>query len=116
MLDYCIDKARRHASNGRVVCYAVICDKKGNILSEAGNQYLVSHPYQFKIAKKVGLEEKQFLHAEVAAIVKLPRNTKQPHSIYISRVRKDGTPAPAAPCPICQHALSLLGIKNIIHS
>ena len=47
-------------------CY----DKKGNLLSEAMNSYKKTHPLQAYFAEKVGLPDKVFLHAEIAAILK----------------------------------------------
>lgn len=114
MLNYCLEKARKHDSGGRVTVYACATDKRGNILAEGGNSYVKTHPLQASIAKRVGLAAKQFLHAEVACIAKLARLCKECDTLYIARVDKVGNPLPAEPCVICTEAIELAGIKNII--
>ena len=57
---------------------------------------------------------KVFLHAEVAAILRA--KDQQIHTLTIERYFNDGTPAPAAPCPMCLHYISMMGIKRVIHT
>ena len=91
---------------------AIIYDKKGRVLSVGRNSYIKTHTRQAQLAKEVGLPEKTFLHAEVSAILKL-KYTDKPYRIFVSRVREDGSFALAMPCPICERALDLAGIKKI---
>ena len=94
---------------------ATIRDRKGRIISIACNSYTKTHPLQAKYACMCGLPDKQFLHAEVAAIVKL----KQPwraHSIHVERYDSKGNPANAKPCIICQHVIHAAGINIVTHT
>lgn len=91
---------------------AIIKDKKGRVLSIGKNSYLKTHTVQAHHANKVGLPEKTFLHAEVAAIVKCKDLTKA-HKIVVMRYTKDGKPANAKPCPVCMSALKASNIKVI---
>jgi len=91
---------------------AVITDKRGRVLSIGQNSYVKTHPLQAHYAKKVGLHHKVYLHAEMSAIVKC-RDLSKAHKISIFRYNKKGDPMYAKPCPICQNAIEIAGIKNI---
>lgn len=94
---------------------AVIYDKKGRVLSVGQNSYVKTHPLQKKHAKKCGLDEKEFLHAEVHAIVRCP-DIRNAHKILVTRWNKKGEPMLAKPCPICQSAIEAAGIKIVEHT
>lgn len=116
MLTKATDLAKHHKSNGKQKIYAIITDKRGKILSHAGNDYIKSHPTQGKLAKSVDLDECIYLHAEIAALIKVKKPLPKHSKIYISRVGSNGKAILAAPCPICQHALMLAGISEIYHT
>ena len=94
---------------------AMIYDRRGRVLSIGQNSYLKTHPLQAKHADKVGLPQKQFLHAEIAALVKC-RDLKKAHKILVTRHNKSGEPVLAKPCPICMSAIRASGIKFIEHT
>ena len=94
---------------------AIIYDRKGKPLSIGKNSYTKTHPLQAKLANKAGLAEKMFLHAEVNAIVKC-KDLSKAHKIVIMRYTKDGKPANAKPCAICQAAIALTKIKIVEHT
>jgi tRNA(Arg) A34 adenosine deaminase TadA len=94
---------------------AIIYDRKGRVLSIGKNSYIKTHPLQAKYANKVGLPEKQYLHAEIAAIVKC-RDLAKAHKIEVLRVGRDGSFLLAKPCPVCQSAIKASGIKHIEHT
>lgn len=89
---------------------AIIYNKRGYPISIGQNSYLKTHPMQAKAAANVGEHAKIYLHAEIAAIVKLPKNAK-PHSILITRFNSKGEPVNAAPCPSCHLFLSTFGLQ-----
>ena len=97
---------------GKFLIKATITDKKGNVLSSAQNSYTKSHPIQARFAGNVGKPDSIFLHAEIAALIRL-NNSCKPHKIFIERYRKDGRPALARPCAVCEAAIKHWGIKNI---
>jgi tRNA(Arg) A34 adenosine deaminase TadA len=94
---------------------AVIYDKKGRVLSIGQNSYIKTHPYQAKIAKQVGFEEKIFLHAEIHAITRC-KDLSKAAKISIFRYDKRGNPVLAKPCHICMTAIKASGIQQIFHT
>ncbi len=94
---------------------AVIYDKKGKILSIGKNSYVKTHPLQNHHACKVGLPEKQFLHAEIHAISRC-KYLEKAHKIVVMRFDKKGEAKTAKPCPVCQSAIEAAGIKLIEHT
>jgi tRNA(Arg) A34 adenosine deaminase TadA len=94
---------------------AIIQDRKGRVLSIGKNSYDKTHPKQKQHALLLGLPDKVFLHAEIAAIVKC-KSLEKAYKITITRINKKGEPALAKPCPICQSAIEASGIKLIEHS
>ena len=101
MIDYCIEKARQSDSGGRVTVYAVATDKRGRILAEGHNLYTKSHTIQALYAKRVGLPNKQFLHAEIKVLTHALKSSIMPSRLYIARVGRNGEALPALPCKIC---------------
>jgi deoxycytidylate deaminase len=94
---------------------AIIYDKRGRVLSIGKNDYIKTHPLQNYHACKVGLPEKQFLHAEIHAIAKCKRLDKA-HRIVVMRFGKDGKEMNAKPCPVCQSAIEASGIPIVEHT
>ena len=93
------------------VLKASVFDKKGRILSEAYNQYKKSHPIQAHFAKIAGEPERQYLHAEIAALLRC--KDKNPYSIHVERYKRDGSPALAAPCKVCMSAIKAWKIQKV---
>ena len=99
---------------GKHIVNAIIYDKRGRPLSYGTNSYVRTHPLQAKCATAVGEPTKVYLHAEIAALVRL-RNPERAYKIVVFRFNKLGKPAPASPCKCCRYALKLANI-NIIES
>ena len=96
---------------------AVVCDKRGRVLSVGVNSYQKSHPIQAKYAEQAGNVCAQYIHAEVAALVSLSYADKNKvYKISVARVLKNGETGLAMPCPICQLALKDYGIKEISYT
>ena len=100
---------------GKHLITATITDRSGNVLSTAQNNYNKSHPIQARFANNVGEPSRIYLHAEIAALIKLHHHAK-PYKIAITRFTKDGKPANAAPCRVCQAALKHWGLSVIEHT
>lgn len=94
---------------------ALIYDRKGKVLSVGQNSYIKTHPLQAKHATMVGQPEKQFLHAEIHAIIRC-RDLKRAHKIFVARYNKHGDPVLAKPCEVCMSAIRASGIKHIDHT
>ena len=91
---------------------AIIYDKRGRAISVGKNSYVKTHPKQARHAVRVGLPEKQYIHAEVAAIVRC-KDLSKAYRIVVSRVDKKGKFRNAKPCPICESAILEAGIKKV---
>lgn len=94
---------------------AFVYDKRGTLLSVGRNSYVKTHPIQYKAAAAVNKPESIYLHAEVAALVKL-KDWSKAHRIDVIRVLKDGTTGNAKPCPICCKVIGQTAIKLINHT
>ena len=99
-------------SNRKYNITSIIYDKRGNVMSIGKNSYIRTHPYQKKLAVKMGFPDKIYIHSEIDAILKC-KNLKKAHSIFISRFDENGNPKNAKPCVVCSEALRIAGIKNI---
>lgn len=94
---------------------AIIYDKKGKVLSIGKNSYIKTHPLQAKHAVRVGLPDKQYLHAEIHAIARC-KDLSKAHRILVTRFGKSGESLLAKPCPVCQSAIKAAGIELIEHT
>lgn len=97
---------------GRFKVAAIILDKRNNLLSQGVNSYVKTHPLQKRYASRVG-RNKEFLHAEIAALIKC-RNRNRAEKILIVRVGNSGKLLPINPCPVCELAIRTYGIKEVI--
>ena len=92
---------------------ALAYDKKGKLLSVGKNSYVKTHTLQAEYARRVGRDQAIFLHAEIHALVK----AREPvHRLVVLRYDKDGKPANATPCAICQLAIKEFGVKQVEHT
>lgn len=94
---------------------AIIYDRKGRVISMGKNSYVKTHPLQARLAHEVGLEDKIYLHAEIDALVRL-KNWNKAYKMVVTRVGKNGDLLLAKPCPVCERAIKLAGIKEIQHT
>lgn len=100
---------------GRHTLTAKIFDRQGRLLSQASNSYKKTHPIMYKAGNAVNKPNSIYLHAEVAALVKIKDWTKA-FRIDVVRYMKDGTTGNAKPCPICSRVIGQTGIKLINHT
>lgn len=94
---------------------ATIYDKRGRVISTGENSYWKTHPLQGRLSKEHGNGEEIYLHAEIAALVKL-KDWSKAHKIRVERYTVNGTPALAKPCKICSAALMKAGIEIVEHT
>lgn len=90
---------------------ALCLDRKGKVIS-AGHNKRKTHPLQARHAKRQSENEKIYLHAEIAALVKC---REQPHTVVVCRLRKHGIGL-AKPCPICIEAMYEAGVQVVKYS
>ena len=94
---------------------ATIFDKHGNILARESNSYNCTHPIQYKFANIVGEPTRIYLHAEIAAIVKVKQKAKM-YKIKVERYDRQGILKCAKPCKVCEAAINFYGIKYVEYS
>mgnify|MGYP001172896946 CR=1 FL=1 len=91
---------------------ATVYDRKGRILAVGYNSYTKTHPQQAAHAADAGRPEAIYQHAEISALIKAVKRGS-PDKIKIERYHKDGSPALAAPCEICQLAIKKAGLRFV---
>lgn len=107
----------QHTNKKKQFVYARVVTRSGCTLSVGVNSYVKTKPLQAKWAKKCNLPLKQHVHAEVAAIAKLtPEQRKKAYAIYVYRFDRQGRPAYAKPCKICQAVIRDVGIKRVYYT
>ena len=94
---------------------ATIYNKRGHVISKGENSYWKTHPLQGEMARKIGKPDAIYLHAEIAALVKL-KDWSKAHRILVERYDEKGNPKTAKPCKLCQAALDRAGISVIDHT
>lgn len=102
-------------SKQRQTLTAIIYDKRGRVLSVGQNSYCKTHPMQAEHAKKLGQPERQYLHAEIHAIVRC-KDLSKAHRLFVSRWNRQGEPVLAKPCPVCMSAIRAAGIEIVEHT
>lgn len=96
----------------RYEIFATCYDRQGRVISVGTNSYKKSHPLMKELAiKTLRNPHKVYLHAEVSSILKA--GDKKIHSIMVQRFTAEGKPALAKPCPICQEAIRMFGIREV---
>ena len=68
-----------------------------------------------KAALAVGQENRIYLHAEVAAIVKV-KDWSKAYKLVVTRFNSKGKPVMARPCPCCQFVINQTGIIHVEHT
>ena len=101
-------------SKRRFFILAKCYNKRGQLLSVGFNSYTKTHSIQKHFADLVGMPEKEYLHAEIAAIIRA--KDKKIYRITTERYDAHGNPVPSAPCPVCLRAIKAYGIQIIEHT
>ena len=88
---------------------------KGRVVAKGVNQDTKTHPLQARLAELVGLDEKIYLHAEIAALIKCRSDAD---TIVVARIggHQGDELRNAKPCPICSLALEKAGIEHIYYT
>jgi len=89
--------------------------KRNEVITTATNHDCKSHPKQAFWAKRVGLDEKIYLHAEVAALVKAREDADKIVVVRLGGHSGDEL-RQARPCPICEAYLRFAGITDVYYS
>ena len=94
---------------------AVLYNSRRRVITTAVNNDYKSHPRQAWWAQRVGLDEKIYLHAEMACLIKA---REAADTIVVVRLGgHDGKSLrQSRPCPVCEPALRYAGIKHVYYS
>lgn len=114
-IQYCLDKAREIPYiKGQSRHWCAIYDKRGKLISEAGNSYCKTHPIMSKTSKKLGLH-KEYCHAEVLALL---RSKGKGCKLVVVRVDNSGDSVYSKPCIVCETLImeNFPNIKSIEYS
>lgn len=76
--------------------------RKNRIYSAGVNSYTKTHPTQSFYGKQAGQPKREYLHAEIAALLRAPKNID---TLLVVRINKNGEFACAKPCEICELAI-----------
>lgn len=106
----CLDMARQNPRQFKFCCVAL--NKSGHIISLSFQHSTKSHPLQAQYAKQVNLEEKIYLHAEIATLVKATK----PHTLFVCRLDSTNNLVLAKPCPICELAIMQSTVKQCFYT
>ena len=109
-LQLAIDTAKSSPSKKKV---GAVLLKKNKVIATAVNLERKSHPLQAKFAKRVGLWQKIYLHAELFSLIKAKEDAD---TIVVARVNNQNKLRNSCPCPICSLAIEEAGIENIYYS
>ena len=101
--------------NQRQSITALVYDKKNRLLSTGRNSYTKTHTVQARAARQVNQPSRIYLHAEIAALVKI-KDWSKAHKIVILRYDKQSNPVNAAPCACCSWVIKQTNIKIIQHT
>lgn len=94
-----------------VICAAL--DHHNNIISIGQNSYQKTHPMQSRLAIKSGNASREYLHAEIASLVKCRHDVE---SIMVIRMTSKGLIRMARPCNICTLALREAKVRYVYYT
>ena len=88
---------------------------KNRVLATATNLETKTHPLQAKFAERVGLHQKIYLHAEIAALVKC---REECDTIVVARLggHSGKELRNSKPCPVCELDLKEAGVEKVYYS
>lgn len=87
----------------------------GHPVSLGINKAWVTHPKQDHTYQEG--QKASSTHAELSAIIGIPRETLSRCTLYIARRRRgDNSPGLAAPCKICRRIIREAGIKKVVYT
>lgn len=94
---------------------AVVLSKKNDILGVGWNKRK-THPAQKKAAIRAGEPNKEFLHAEIDAIIDTSITIDPLYAIVVGRLNAKGVLTYSKPCPVCMRAIKESGIKWLFYT
>lgn len=95
----------------RIAAFAL---RKHRVVSVGVNSYIKTHPRQHLLARLAGQHKREYLHAEICALIRAPRDAD---TLVVIRIDKQGNYACAKPCPVCSLGISMFNpLLRVIHT
>ncbi len=88
------------------------CLARGPRIISAGFNQIKTHPFTLRLRNSMIT----CLHAEMHACLGVDSDALKGASIYVVRLRRDGTLSIAKPCRACTELLSKLGVKKAYYT
>lgn len=109
------DKAREllksYHEKHNLMAFAI---RNNRVYSAGVNSYTKTHPRQSFFGKLAGQPNREYLHAEVAALLRAPKDVD---TLLVVRINKRGDFACAKPCPVCELAIKAFNPKlKVVHT
>jgi deoxycytidylate deaminase len=96
--------AEKSTSKFRLGCVIV---KKGRVVSVGYNSMEKTHPKSPTYGNH--------LHSEIRALISTSKEDLYNSTVYVVRIKRDGSLGSSRPCPVCYEALKLANIKRIYY-
>ena len=107
--EYFLELAKKEALKSQYdMRVGAVIVRKGTVVGRGFNQ--------LRHTSKAKTEWPNSLHSEVAAILDTSRRLLSKSTIYIYRVKKDGTQGLAKPCDYCMSLIKFCSLKTIVYS
>ena len=108
--EYFLELAKKEAMKSTYTPQRVgaVIVRKGTVVGRGFNQK--------RHTGKVKTQWPDSLHAEAAAIIDTSRRLLAKSTIYVCRIKKDGTSAMAKPCDYCAALLKYVSVKRVVYS
>ena len=94
--------------------------RHGAVLANHGVVLNASHnkdkPCSFGSRFRCKTKGQATLHAELGAVLNMPRESTEGSDVYVVRINYDGEFRNSKPCPMCQQAMRFVGIKRVFYS
>jgi deoxycytidylate deaminase len=110
-MDVWIKKARKICKlehNYNLIAFGL--DKRGKLVAFGENSFSKTHPEQKRFAGLAGTAYREFLHAEVACLLK---GKGKVYKLIIIRFNKKGQTLLAKPCTTCEIAIKEADVKIV---
>lgn len=92
---------------------AIVLNRSHEAISHGWNKRK-THPKQKKAAIKAGEPAKEFLHAEIDALIKV--DNPYAYAIVVGRLNKRGMFTYSKPCHVCMRAIKEAGIRWLFYT
>ena len=109
-----IRRGRAIAERGVGQRHVAFALRAGQVVAVGTNSYSKTHPRQSAFARLVNQPRREYLHAELSALIRSPRDAD---TLVVLRYNASGIPVCAKPCPVCDLAISTFNPNlKVIHS